>query len=159
MQAEQVYQFIEDSGLDLMEYYRHAQTGWITIGVLLSVSVFLAFMLSIDFNWIGVAVLVALFICLLLFYKLTVVVDDECIHVRFGIGPIGKRFLLKDIDSCKVVKNPWYCGWGIRWVGCWVYNISGFDAVELRMKNGRRYRIGTDEPAELENIIRQHIEG
>jgi hypothetical protein len=45
-----------------------------------------------------------------------------------------------------VVKNPWYYGWGIRLIpGGWLYNVSGFWAVELQMKNGKRYRIGTDD--------------
>jgi hypothetical protein len=39
----------------------------------------------------------------------------------------------------------------------WIYNVSGFDAVELRMTDGRMYRIGTDEPHELEAAIRQML--
>jgi len=35
----------------------------------------------------------------------------------------------------------------------WIYNISGFDAVEIKMKNGKTYRIGTDEPQKLEQAI------
>ena len=39
----------------------------------------------------------------------------------------------------------------------WIYNVSGFDAVEIIMKNGKIYRIGTDVPEELEAAIRQVI--
>ena len=47
-------------------------------------------------------------------------------------------------------KNRWYNGWGIRLIPRgWIFNVSGFDAVEIQMKNGRRYRIGTDEPEAL----------
>jgi hypothetical protein len=35
----------------------------------------------------------------------------------------------------------------------WIYSVSGFDAVEIKMKNGKRYRIGTDEPKNLEQAI------
>jgi len=35
----------------------------------------------------------------------------------------------------------------------WIFNVSGFDAVELIMKNGKIYRIGTDEPIKLESAI------
>jgi hypothetical protein len=38
-----------------------------------------------------------------------------------------------------------------------VYNVSGFDAVEIKLKNGKRYRIGTDEPKDLEQAIRNSI--
>ncbi len=47
----------------------------------------------------------------------------------------------------------WYYGWGIRgwlWPKMWIYNVSGFDAVEIKLKNGKMYRIGTDEPKKLE---------
>jgi hypothetical protein len=39
----------------------------------------------------------------------------------------------------------------------WVYNVSGFDAVEIQMRNGRIKRIGTDEPRKLEQAIQQVI--
>jgi hypothetical protein len=35
----------------------------------------------------------------------------------------------------------------------WIYNVSGFDAVEIKLKNGKVYRIGTDEPKKLEQTI------
>ena len=34
-----------------------------------------------------------------------------------------------------------------------IYNVSGFDAVEIQLKNGKIYRIGTDEPKKLEQAI------
>jgi len=39
----------------------------------------------------------------------------------------------------------------------WIFNVSGFDAVELVMKNGKIYRIGTDMPKELEVAIKKGI--
>jgi len=36
----------------------------------------------------------------------------------------------------------------------WLYNVSGLDAVEVTTKSGKKYRIGTDVPAELEQAIR-----
>jgi len=39
----------------------------------------------------------------------------------------------------------------------WIFNVSGFDAIELTMKNGRIYCIGTDEPEKLEAVIKQII--
>jgi hypothetical protein len=35
----------------------------------------------------------------------------------------------------------------------WIYNVSGFDAVEIKLKNDKIYRIGTDEPKKLEQTI------
>jgi hypothetical protein len=45
---------------------------------------------------------------------------------------------------------------GVRvwfWPKMWIYNVSGFDAVEIKMKDGKTYRIGTDEPEKLEQTI------
>jgi len=39
----------------------------------------------------------------------------------------------------------------------WIYNVSGFDAVEIKLKNGKTYRIGTDESQKLEQAILRSI--
>jgi len=39
----------------------------------------------------------------------------------------------------------------------WVYNVSGFDAVEIKTINGKIYRIGTDDQENLEQAIMQVI--
>ena len=39
----------------------------------------------------------------------------------------------------------------------WIYNVSGFDAVEIIMRNGKIYRIGTNTPGKLEAAIKQAI--
>ncbi len=55
-------------------------------------------------------------------------------------------------------ENPCYYGWGIRWTpNGWLYNVSGFYAVEIKMKTGKKYRIGTDAPNELEKAIKESI--
>ncbi len=70
--------------------------------------------------------------------------------IRIWIGLIRKSFLVDELETAAAVRNRWYHGWGIRKIlGGWLYNVSGFDAVELRLKHGGRYRIGTDQPAEL----------
>jgi hypothetical protein len=58
------------------------------------------------FDWISFAVLIILRVCLVLFATLTVVIEKDVLEVRFGPGVIRKKFLLKDIESCQIVKNP-----------------------------------------------------
>lgn len=87
-------------------------------------------------------------------------IDGEYLRIKFGYGIYKKKFLLNEIATVKTVKNHWYYGWGIRewlWPRMWIYNISGFDAVEIIMKNGKIYRIGTDEPKKLEQVIAKSI--
>ena len=109
-------------------------------------------------NWIAIGVLVVITVALVLFSSLTVIIWEEELEVRFGPGPIRKRFKLNEIKSCHVVKNPWYYGWGIRLTPHgMLFRVSGFDAVEIKLRTGKKFRIGTDVPQELEEAIRQAI--
>lgn len=91
---------------------------------------------------------------LLLFHSLTVRVSAEEVAIAFGIGLIRKSFPVEEITQATAVKNRWYYGWGIKlYPGGWLYNVSGFDAVELHFSNGKQCRIGTDEPAKLLKAI------
>jgi len=102
-----------------------------------------------------IAVFAALALCLLLFAALTVEVDGRDVSLCFGIGVIRKKFPVNGIGSVGIVRNPWYYGWGIRKTpDGWLYNVSGLIALEFRMKNGEKYRIGTDDPLGLLNAIK-----
>ena len=93
-----------------------------------------------------------------LFHSLTVRVSRNVIAISFGVGLIRKNFVVDDIQSAAIVKNHWYNGWGIKWIrGGWLYNVSGLDAVEIKVKSGRRYRIGTDQPCDLFEAIESKI--
>ena len=96
--------------------------------------------------------------CAFLFDSLNVKVSRTYISLKFGIGIIRKRFAVVDVQNAAIVRNRWYYGWGIRLTPHgWLYNISGLDAVEIQLRNGRKYRIGTDEPVELLSVIRSAI--
>jgi hypothetical protein len=101
---------------------------------------------------------VVLFVAGWLFGSLTVIVGSRpvgTVEIRFGPGLIRKRWALDDFTSVAVARNKWYYGWGIHLIPKgWLYNVSGLDAVELVRKNGRALRIGTDEPAALDQALR-----
>ncbi len=108
-----------------------------------------------DFIFInGMCVLIYLF-----FYGMTITVNNERIVVSFGIGIIKRSIALNKISSVDTVKNPWYYGWGIRFIPHGIlYNIGGSHGVELRMNNtGRVIRIGTKNPAQLRNEISRRL--
>src|SRR6187549_2822968 len=61
-----------------------------------------------------------------LFYGMTTTIDPEKITIAFGIGLIHKRIALDKVKEVAIVKNPWYYGWGIRFIpNGKLYNISG----------------------------------
>ena len=139
-----------------MTEYKRTQIGYlmlafIAIGILLVLNYFY---LSGNTNPFLLIILTALAVSLLLFSILTVKVDGEEVSVRFGVGLIRKRFPLSEIESHSAVRNPWYYGWGLRRTPIgWLYNVSGLEAVEITMKDGRKVRIGTDDPSGLDAVI------
>jgi len=111
-------------------------------------------------NLLVTAVMILILFILASFTALTTSIDEKYLQIKFGYGILRKKVLLSEIVSAKQVKNRWYYGWGLRlwlWPEMWIYNVSGFDAVEIVMKNGKIYRIGTDVSSELEIAIKQAI--
>lgn len=153
-----------------MASYKHTQIGYLMLFVTLAALVLFAWIQitaraeppSVDSgtNFAVTAIMALILFILASFSTLTVSIDEKYLRIKFGYGIFKKKFLLEDIASARSVKNHWYYGWGIRlwlWPKMWIYNVSGFDAVEIKMKNGRTYRIGTDAPSELEDVIKRNI--
>ncbi|MFC1871899.1 hypothetical protein ACFLYF_05860 [Chloroflexota bacterium] len=143
----------------MIKHYEHTQVGYLIIVAMAATMVMIGIILANSgINWIAIGVLIIIAVALVMFGSLTVVIWEEELEVRFGPGPIRKRFKLSEIESCKVVKNHWYNGWGIRLIPHGIlYNVSGFYAVEIKLRTGKQYRIGTDVPQELEAAIRSAI--
>jgi len=93
-----------------------------------------------------------------LFSTLTASVRQGVLECWFGPGLIRRRVALRDVESIEVVRNPWSRGWGIRSIPSgWLWNVSGTRAVELRLRGGRRFRVGSDEPERLAAAIRSQL--
>jgi len=135
--------------------YRHTQIAKVilaTLGLIFVAEVLIT--VASRFHPALLVVLAVIGLVALLFGSLTVSVTTEDVALRFGPGPIGKRFRVADIRGTRVVRNRWFYGWGIRWTPYgWLYNVSGLSAVEITLESGRRYRIGTDEPERLAQAI------
>ena len=139
----------------MIKHYEHTQVGYLIIVAMAAVMVLIGIVLAkAGINWIAIGVLIFIAVALVLFSSLTVVIWEEDLEVRFGPGLIHKRFKLNEIESCQVVYNPWYYGWGIRLTPHgWLFRVSGFYAVEIKLRTGKKFRIGTDVPQELEAAI------
>jgi len=96
-------------------------------------------------------------VCWLLFPALTVHADDTSLNVSFGIGLVRKQFNLDEIESVKVVQNPrwWHFGgFGVtKLAQGWFIYVGAKDAVEILMRNGTVYRIGTHDPQGLSEFV------
>jgi hypothetical protein len=136
-------------------HYRHTQPGWVIGGTVLGVSLVILAVTPRDAaaiaRWLITGVLA---LVVLVFGALTVAVDREAIRLRFGIGLVRKTIPLVGVRSWRPVRNPWYLGWGIHLgPGYALWNVSGLSGLELILADGRRFRIGTDEPEALARAI------
>lgn len=137
--------------------YKHTQFGTVivvAIGVMMVVGLGLGALNSwhpAAFILLGVFTVVLAF-----FFNLTVEVTSEAIRCRFGPGLISKTIPMDQVKEARPVRNRWFYGWGIkRAPGAWMFNVSGLDAVELTLVTGKKFHIGTDDPAGLLAAIDQ----
>jgi hypothetical protein len=133
--------------------YQHTQRGTLMILVLIAGAVVLASIASMEpppARWIALALTFGMAILAGLFSSLTVEVEDHELRWYFGPGAWSYRLTPAEIESVRVVRNSWLTGFGIRMrPGFRLYNVSGLDAVELKLKSGEIRRIGTDDPSGL----------
>jgi hypothetical protein len=138
------------------ETYRHTQIGWVLLAALAAGAAVVVFASS-KTGWSGAssAVMTLLVVVALLFCTLTVMIHDGEIECRYGPGLIRKHIPLAAVRGARPVRTAWYQGWGIRLTSDgWLFNVSGLDAVEVELVDGKRIRIGTDEPQVLVTAIR-----
>ncbi len=89
-----------------------------------------------------------------LFRSMTIEMSDTELIWRFGGGWFTKRVLLGEIASAKVVRTGLLEGWGIHYTRFgWLYNVSGFQAVAISLRNGKRFCLGSDEPEKLAVLL------
>lgn len=147
--------------------YEHRQTGWpLRIGLLAGavlfvgmtalgdlresptgqVALLLGAMLAVTIGW--------------LWSSLTVRIADGALRVQFGLGLPRKTVPLADLESVEVTRTRFLDGWGVhRTRRGWLYNVSGFDAVLLRRKDGKALLVGTDEPRKLKAALDRALAG
>ena len=93
-----------------------------------------------------------------LFHGLTIKVDEAHISWAFGPGVAGQKLALEDIVGVKAVQNSYRHGIGIRIThDGWIYSVSGFSAVQLTLKDGSQYRLGTNDQAGLVAALEDKI--
>jgi hypothetical protein len=143
--------------------YEHTQAGYLAVLVLIwFVMLFgLVLVLADGEEPATLAVLGASFLVVgavvVWFNWLTVVVDAGRVTVSFGRGWPRRRIEVRDITAFRPVRNRWWYGMGIRKIpGGWMFNVWGFDAVEVEQSNGKKFRIGTDESSDLVAALMAH---
>jgi hypothetical protein len=137
--------------------YEHRQTGFAIIYALgLPAFIPLAIGASSPAARPALFLTLVLLLSALLFWNLTIKIDNETLRASFGIGLIHKTVPVANIAACEPIRIRWWWGWGIHLTPYgWLYNVSGWDAVVITLRNGRRFCLGTDQPDDLVAAIRR----
>ncbi|HEX6598979.1 MAG TPA: hypothetical protein VF034_06625 [Gemmatimonadaceae bacterium] len=140
--------------------YLHRQVGSLMLLVLLLPSAFCAFLAwRSGPQWLYLFA-AAFLVIAWLFSSLTVQVNDRELVSWFGPGFWHVRAPLQRIVGVERTRSSGLEGWGIRiTTRGMLYNVSGRDAVEIRLDDGRRFRLGTDDPDGLVAALRAHMAG
>lgn len=150
-----------------METKKYTQFGTFSVIIILPVLLFFTGMLiksgvsSSPETIVQLFLILTFLICLLIFYQLTIIIDDTYVSFKLGIGIVGKSYKISDLKSCRAVTNSALNGIGIRRLSNgWLYNVSGLKAIELQFNNKKSVvRIGTNKPDEISQLIQSIIGG
>lgn len=146
----------------MFTHYRHTQLGTVTLTALVAFFLLMFVILRpAEFPQTALVItLVFVSVLAMLFSSLTIQIEQGALQWRFGVGLFGGSIPLAEVRDVSIVRNPWYYGWGIRFTPHgWLYNVSGLDAVEVKLKSGRRFRLGTDEPHALIAALQEAAPG
>jgi hypothetical protein len=141
--------------------YEHTQIGhamiWILLVAVLLVATVRFFQTPAALE-ISVMVSVLLLTTIAAFYKLTITIDGEALRWSFGVGLITKKVPIAEITACEPIRIRWWYGCGIHFTRYgWLYNVAGWNAVALTLRNGRKFALGTDDPHGLAEAIQAAI--
>lgn len=139
-----------------MKTYQHTQSGTLIVTVMSVLCVFSA--IGAIFFHPLVFSLLLLGITVWMFRSLTIEISDSDLIWYFGSGWPRKSVPLSEIVSAEPIRTGFWNGWGIHYTrGGWLYNVSGHDAVAIKLRNGKQFCLGTDQPAELAAALPQKL--
>ena len=142
-----------------MNRYERTQIGWVVICVVCIAIILVAVKLPSESSTAqknSLLVLGVLTLTLALFYKLTVKIVNSALRISLGVGLIRRTIELGEIEATGPVRIRWWYGWGIHLTPYgWLYNVTGWDAVAIKLRNGRKLAIGTADPQGLLEAIRR----
>ena len=138
--------------------YRHRQIGYLPLGLGVILALTLGTVAWRRSPTIGAVALLVIAVGPLLFSSLTITIRDGMLGSHFSFGFWPKRFALADISGVTLAASGWAEGVGIRVTQTgMLYNVSGTGAVEVRLRSGARFRLGSDEPDRLLRALQTAI--
>ncbi|MAI34687.1 MAG: hypothetical protein L7W43_04600 [Rubripirellula sp.] len=89
-------------------------------------------------------------------------VSDQGAELLIAFGPLTlfkRRLQYSELERVEQAKSTILDGWGIHVSpsGGWVWNLWGYDCVDVWYRQGRKIRIGTDDAVALTKFLETKI--
>ena len=94
----------------------------------------------------------------MIFTSLTIQIFNGYISWYFGPGFWKKEILLREIISVHAIRIKWFYGFGIKLIPTgWMHNVSGLDAIQVKLRSGKIITLGTDDQENLLNTLTRDL--
>ena len=136
--------------------YKQTEINYSLIVILLVISTFIIFSPELaDFK---IIILSINLLVTLLFFSLTIVIDEQKLRWYFGFGIISKDVELSQIAETSAYKTKWYQGIGVRMLSDgWLYNASVGQAVKITLADGKNIYLGCKDAGALQQALKVKV--
>ena len=136
--------------------YKQTELNYSLIIILLVISAFIIF--SPELAGLKIIILSINLLVALLFFSLTIVIDERKLRWYFGFGIISKDVELSQIAQTSAYKTKWYQGIGIRMLSDgWLYNASVGQAVKITLTDGKNIYLGCKDAGALQQALKVKV--
>ena len=138
-----------------MYQYKHTQYGSLTLALTANLLMLVNNILPGGYP-ILTAVFAAAAIFGLAFASFCVEIKNDKLYWYFGFSVLGGSVSLRDVAYCVPVSLSGERVWNVEETNHGThYNIGGKSAVEIGLRSGERFLLGTDNPRHLVEVIRE----
>ncbi|WP_370317443.1 hypothetical protein [Pseudoalteromonas sp.] len=136
--------------------YKQTEISYSLIIILLVISAFIIF--SPELAGLKIIILSINLLVTLLFFSLTIVINEQTLHWYFGFGIISKDVELSQIVQTSAYKTKWYQGIGIRMLNDgWLYNASVGQAIKITLTDGKNIYLGCKNVDALQKALKVKV--
>jgi len=136
--------------------YKETEINYSLIIILLVISAFIIF--SPELADLKIIILSINLLVTLLFFSLTIVIDEQKLRWYFGFGIISKDVELSQIVETSAYKTKWYQGIGIRMLSDgWLYNASVGQAIKITLADGKNIYLGCKDAGALQQALKVKV--
>ena len=136
--------------------YKETEINYSLIIILLVISAFIIF--SPELADLKIIILSINLLVTLLFFSLTIVIDEQKLRWYFGFGIISKDVELSQIAETSAYKTKWYQGIGIRMLSDgWLYNASVGQAIKITLADRKNIYLGCKNVDALQQALKVKV--